>query len=929
MLGANVGVRVRALAVTFAVIAAVSPVAFLALGVPDAAAQASTTATPAPLYLAEGNTLPGWKQFITILNPSVSETATVSVQYACEEPAGTKVSCGITGDAVTRTIAPLARDTIQVFDPAQGGVNGVFTGVGTTIRSNIAVIAERPMYMEQPAGAFSQIPAVVRGATDARAVQPSSIWYLPEGTTQPEFQTYLTILNPQTDTVLATITYSVEGSTAPVVKTRSLPGSSRTTIDVVDPASPGSLGQKVSGVSMIVSSPAESPIVVERPLYFDHNFGGALGVVNGATAKAGARFSQTSPGSLTFAEGNGLPDFEQFFTVLNTENRAGTLTISYLVEGLTSPVVRTCALPALARATINVSSLNSAGAFQSCALGRENAGTAVSKGVGAVLSADVAIAAERPMYFVRDFPEIGLTNGGHDVFGVADPQEASNEFFFAEGSTRSGFDQFWTIANPNANSIDVTVEYYFQAGTRANESLTYTVPANSRRTVQVFNPADNGVGREFDFGARAFSDGPLFSIERPFYTKRAIAGIPTDDGHDIPGASPQEVFGERFPQVTLAKAADRDFAFEGEEITFTLTVGNSGAGEAQGAQARDEIPSGAGFVRASEGTLVTSTMTPTVVFAVGDIAPGDSVTRTIVLTGTVGTLTNTAIAFSTNGTGEAVEATATVEVVPAQMMLGAVMTGPQEVSSSVTAPPVGDPDGNGDATFTIDAALGTVGYDIDVTDVALPATGAHIHRGATGTVGPIVVNFNAPDATGHVEGTATAPSSILYEILHNPEGFYANVHTTEYPGGAIRGQLGEVEAGEWSGQSEGPAIPCATTCTTLVTGTITSTVDNEVDPASYTGTLTFDNTSGCRPTSGELTFTVTGGDTFFGTVDPERSSFCDDSGVFLVLNVNGGTGIFDQFNITALFRLSGVSTGTGLATQEGSGVFVIQSADFG
>src|SRR5207247_3939318 len=128
------------------------------------------------------------------------------------------------------------------------------TGVGATISSPQPVVAERPMYMDQLAGAFSQIPVPLHGAHDARAVPPAGTWYFAEGTTQPDFQMYLTVLNPSDSATTATFRYSVEGSTTPVVKTRVLAPRSRTTVDVVSNEE-GALGAQVSGLSVIVSAP--------------------------------------------------------------------------------------------------------------------------------------------------------------------------------------------------------------------------------------------------------------------------------------------------------------------------------------------------------------------------------------------------------------------------------------------------------------------------------------------------------------------------------------------------------------------------------------------------------------------------------------------------------------------------------------------------
>lgn len=105
------------------------------------------------------------------------------------------------------------------------------------------------------------------------------------------------------------------------------------------------------------------------------------------------------------------------------------------------------------------------------------------------------------------------------------------------------------------------------------------------------------------------------------------------------------------------------------------------------------------------------------------------------------------------------------------------------------APGPGDPDGTGNAEFRLNPGQGEICYDITVADIALPATGAHIHRGAAGVAGPVVVPLTPPDASGHSSGCASVDRELVLDILHNPSNFYANIHTSTYPAGAIRDQL--------------------------------------------------------------------------------------------------------------------------------------------
>jgi hypothetical protein len=105
-----------------------------------------------------------------------------------------------------------------------------------------------------------------------------------------------------------------------------------------------------------------------------------------------------------------------------------------------------------------------------------------------------------------------------------------------------------------------------------------------------------------------------------------------------------------------------------------------------------------------------------------------------------------------------------------------------------------------DASGTITAA--TVNFT--VTLQGFPATTvvtiAHIHTGATGVAGPVLISTTV--TPGEVTltngagtftrvGVAITPNTAatMQSILDNPAGFYFNVHTAANPGGVMRGQL--------------------------------------------------------------------------------------------------------------------------------------------
>jgi len=111
------------------------------------------------------------------------------------------------------------------------------------------------------------------------------------------------------------------------------------------------------------------------------------------------------------------------------------------------------------------------------------------------------------------------------------------------------------------------------------------------------------------------------------------------------------------------------------------------------------------------------------------------------------------------------------------------------MTGAAEAPGPGDPDGTGNAKLTLSIDQQLVCFELTVSNIALPATGAHIHKAPAGSPGPIVVPLVPPDASGSSKECVSADRQLIRDIVRHPREYYVNVHTADFQPGAVRGQL--------------------------------------------------------------------------------------------------------------------------------------------
>jgi hypothetical protein len=128
------------------------------------------------------------------------------------------------------------------------------------------------------------------------------------------------------------------------------------------------------------------------------------------------------------------------------------------------------------------------------------------------------------------------------------------------------------------------------------------------------------------------------------------------------------------------------------------------------------------------------------------------------------------------------------------------------LSGKAEVPGPGDDNGSGEAVLNLKRKKGTISYSISLKGIGKRVAG-HLHRGGKKATDPeaearshtrTVVLFDEADVTSPVSGRAKWGSKnytpdqkkkVIKNIKNDPNDWYVNLHTSDFPDGAIRGQL--------------------------------------------------------------------------------------------------------------------------------------------
>jgi IPT/TIG domain/Family of unknown function (DUF5719) len=428
----------------------------------DAAAAIARTLTSEEAtvwYLAEGFTGGEFDTWVLVQNPG-EEDADVTLNF--QLPPGSKA------DPYSFNLPAGTRQSIKL-----DGLPGLSsTDVSTKVTATRPVVAERAMYFSYNGKA---------GGHDSIGVKyPASEWFLAEGFTGGEFDTWVLVQNPSAADTTVTLDFQLPpGSSAPSYRF-DLPAGTRKSINL--DTLPGLAS---TDVSTHVSSPIA--VVAERAMYFDYQ-----GKPGGHDS---AGVSKTS-NNWYLAEGYTGGEFDTYVLVQNPGEQDTRVTFTFQLPPGSSAPPFSFDIPAGTRQSIMLDGLPGL----------------ANTDVSTTVSADKPVVAERAVYF-----DYFGKKDGHDCTGATRPE---CDWYLAEGYTGGDFDTYVLVQNPGETDKQVTLHFQLPPGSSA-DPYTFTLNAGTRKSIML----DGLPGlSNTDVSTWVDADGPVVAERAEYFTYEGKSG---------------------------------------------------------------------------------------------------------------------------------------------------------------------------------------------------------------------------------------------------------------------------------------------------------------------------------------------------------------------------------------------------------------------
>lgn len=415
-------------------------------------------------YLAEGTTAWGFSTYITIENPNPEEV-TARITYMDPNPTS---GGGKLYPPRTITLPAMSQTTV---DPRWDlGDTDFCTKVQCTQAKTIAV--DRTMFWT---GDGAPSP---EGHNSVGTSSPARTWYLPEGSSAWNFETWTLVENPNAAAAHVTLTYMVQGA-GPTTLQKTIPPFSRATYNMAQ-----DLGAQVDASVKVTS---DSPVIAEESMYRYNPRVGSCSI--GATSPATDYF---------LSEGTTAWGFETYILLQNPNSTPTSVTMTYMTTA--GPKAQPAfSMPANSRVSILVNELLTNTDFSTQVHG------------------SAPIIAERSMYWGERTP---LGEASHASVGLEGPHMT---FLLPDGQTSNGYETYTCVQNPNPGAVRVEVSYLPQGG---GKTITFTdeIPKGSRKT---YNMADKVPSGRASVIVKSLDGARPIMVERSMYWNGRGAGTNT------------------------------------------------------------------------------------------------------------------------------------------------------------------------------------------------------------------------------------------------------------------------------------------------------------------------------------------------------------------------------------------------------------------